>query len=404
MIKRLGLIVNPVAGLGGRVGLKGSDSLEIQQQARALGAQPQSGERAAQALEALKRNLCLQGSAGDTIRPADFEIFAAPGEMGETIARQCAFEPQVVGAIHSGATSAEDTRRIAQEMGELGVGLMLFAGGDGTARDLCQALGGGQRTSGRQRTSGGQRTFAEMACLGIPAGVKIHSAVFAIQPRAAGELAAAWLRQEKPRLREAEVVDLDEESYRQGQVATRLYGYLRVPYRPLLVQNQKVPTPAAEAAQADAIAAAIVEAMPPGWLYILGPGTTTRAIARRLGVEKTLVGVDVVTRDGLAATDVSEERLLDMITSHPARIVVSPIGGQGFLFGRGNQPISPAVLHAVGKENLLVACLPDKLNALRGRPFLVDSGDAEVDAWLAGYVQVITGYRDRVYYRIAGET
>jgi predicted polyphosphate/ATP-dependent NAD kinase len=395
MMKRLGLIVNPVAGLGGRVGLKGSDGLEIQRQARILGAQPQAGERATQALNALQRNLRLHETMAGAIQPC--EMFTAPGEMGEDVARQCAFEPQVVGTIHSGATSAEDTQRIAMEMNAIGVGLLLFAGGDGTARDLCQALGNVGAPPARDRTS------TTMPCLGIPAGVKIHSAVFAIRPRAAGELAAAWLHQEKPRLREAEVVDLDEESYRRGQVATRLYGYLRVPYRPHLVQNQKAPTPAAEATQADAIAAAMLEEMAPGCLYILGPGTTTRAIAARLGVQKTLVGVDVVTREGLVATDVSERRLLELNAGHPARIVVSPIGGQGFLFGRGNQPISPAVLRAVGKENILVVCLPDKLNALRGQPFLVDSGDADVDAWLAGYIQVITGYRERAYYRIAGE-
>jgi len=240
----------------------------------------------------------------------------------------------------------------------------------------------------------------EIPVLGIPAGVKIHSAAFAVQPRAAGELAAAWLKQENPPLREAEVIDLDEESYHQERIITRLYGYLNVPYRPRLVQNQKTPAPTAEAAQLVAIAEAVIEIMQPGWLYILGPGTTTRAVAERLGLPKTLVGVDVVSLEGLVAADVSEARLLELLAGRPARIIISPIGGQGFLLGRGNQQISPAVLHHMGKENLLVICPPDKLNALRGQPLLLDTGDPETDRLFSGHLSIITGYRERVIYRV----
>jgi len=367
---RLGLIVNPIAGIGGRVGLKGSDGAEIQRKALELGAEPQAHLRAANALDALM-SLC------ETL-----ELVTPPGEMGEKVARACGFAPQVIGRLPQGLTSAEDTRAAAQAMLDLPVDLILFAGGDGTARDIYHAVG------------------KNIPVLGIPAGVKIHSAVFAIHPRLAGEIAAAYLRGERMRLREAEVIDLDEEAYRTGIVATQLYGYLKVPYCPHQLQNRKVPTPAAESARMEAIAADVIRAMQPGWLYILGPGTTTRAITDRLGFPKTLVGVDVYTTEGVVALDASESRLLALLENQPAKIIVTPIGGQGFIFGRGNQQLSPRIIRKVGRENILVVSLSEKLNALKGEPLLVDTGEPDVDEMLAGYLPVIVGYREEVVYRV----
>ena len=369
---QLGLIINPIAGIGGRVGLKGSDGVEIQQRARALGAEPQSALRAARALEAL---LPLVGQ---------FELVTAPGEMGGNVARQCGFTPRTVGTPPLGPTSAADTLRAGQDMLNGSVDLLLFAGGDGTARDICAAVG------------------TRIPVLGIPAGVKVYSAVFATHPRAAGEIAAAYLRGERIHLREAEVVDLDEETYRAGTVVTRLYGFLNIPYFAHRVQNKKTPTPAAESARAQAIAAEVIESMQPDCLYILGPGTTTRAITERLGFPKTLVGVDVYTREGVIALDATEARLLELVKNLPAKIIVTPIGGQGFLFGRGNQQIGPRVIQKIGRENIIVVSLSEKLNALNGEPFLVDSGDPSVDALLAGYVPVIVGYHEKVIYKISG--
>ncbi len=366
---RLGLIINPIAGIGGRVGLKGSDGLDIQQKALELGAEPQSHLRAAMALEAL---LPLKDS---------IELLTPPGSMGADTARRSGFAPQVIGAPRE-RTSAEDTRQAGREMLASPVDLILFAGGDGTARDVYTAVG------------------EALPVLGIPAGVKIFSAVFATHPRLAGEIAAAFLQGEGMHLRDSEVVDLDEEAYRAGAVATRLYGFLKVPYRPHLLQNRKVPTPASESVRLEAIAQEVIESMVPGRLYVLGPGTTTRAIAARLGYPKTLVGVDVYTREGVVALDVSESRLLELLADRPATIVVTPIGGQGFLFGRGNQQIGPRVLEKVGRDQIIVVSLSEKLNALRSEPLLVDSGDPQVDAMLAGYVPVIVGYHEKVVYRI----
>jgi predicted polyphosphate/ATP-dependent NAD kinase len=370
--KRLGLIINPIAGIGGRVGLKGSDGWQVQQQARELGAVPLASQRAAIALESLR-----------PLAP-DLQLLAAQGKMGEELARCCGYDPQVIPTSNQPArdTTAEDTRLAASLMAEAGVDLILFAGGDGTARDIYTAIG------------------SRIPVLGIPAGVKIHSAVFGITPRCAGELAAAFLQTRRIHLQEAEVLDLDEELYRQGQILTRLYGYLKIPYRHAFVQNQKVPTPASEAAQVQAIAADVIERMNPDIAYLLGPGTTTRAVAGSLGLPKTLIGVDTLTRSELLAADVNERQILEMLDHRPLGVILSPTGGQGFLLGRGNQQISPEVLRRVGRAGILVICLASKIAALQGRPLLVDTGDGEIDHLLSGYTQVITGYHESVIYKV----
>jgi predicted polyphosphate/ATP-dependent NAD kinase len=395
----LGLIINPIAGLGGRVGLKGSDGAEVQRRAMELGAQPRAQERA---LEALRELAGVDRLA----------LLTYPGEMGADAAHAAGLRPTVIGAIRPGPTTAEDTRRAAHEMQEAGVQLLLFAGGDGTARDIYAAVGTG------------------LPVLGIPAGVKMHSAVYAAHPRGAGELARLYLQGRVARLREAEVMDIDEEAFRQGAVAAQLYGYLKVPYRRETLPGAKARSPIAEADTLRGIARAVVERMAPGRVYIAGPGTTMRAILAELGLEKTLLGVDAVLDGRLVARDAGEAELLEAIRGRPASVVVSPVGGQGYLLGRGNQQISPRVLRAVlglagedfpgeaaagatsaaaepapvggGAPALVVASAPEKLHALAGRPLLVDTGDAAVDRALAGHLRVVTGYREEAVYRVGG--
>lgn len=367
----LGLIVNPVAGLGGRVGLKGSDGREIQRRARELGATPLAAGRA---IDALRRLAPLLG---------DLQILSYPGEMGEEATVAAGFTPVVIGSITPGATTPDDTMAAAREMQRRQADLVLFAGGDGTARDVYRALGD------------------SIPVLGIPAGVKILSAAFAIHPAAAGDLAREFLSGESRHVRQAEVLDLDEEAYRAGRVSPRLYGYLKIPYRRRLIQGRKSPSPLDERGTLEAIAQDVVDQMEEGVAYIVGPGSTTRPILARLGLEKTLVGVDVVLDRQLLLADANEAALLGVLGRHRARVIVTPIGGQGYLFGRGNQPISPSVLRAVGRENILVVGAPEKIHALRGRPLLVDSGDPEVDRWLTGYMKILTGYHERIVYRIS---
>ncbi len=368
--KKLGLIVNPIAGIGGKVGLKGSDGAKIQKKALELGAVPQSLNRAVQALE---RVISIKD---------DLEVITYPSEMGEDAAKECGFDPIVVGSIRKGETTAEDTRKAAKEMLRLGVDLLLFAGGDGTARDVYNAIG------------------EKMPVLGIPAGVKIHSAAFAISPRSAGDLVVLFLHG-RCGVREAEVMDIDEEALRRGIVSAKLYGYLKIPFEKRLIQGVKTPSSGGEKEAMEAIASEIVDGMKDDCLYIIGPGTTTRAITSKLGLNKTLIGVDVIWNGKLAGTDVNEAQLLRLLEKRKAKIIITPIGGQGYIFGRGNQQISPEVIKKVGRDNIMVVATSEKINSLRGRPFLVDTGDRSVDRMLSGYIRVVTGYDEHVVYKIS---
>ncbi len=267
----------------------------------------------------------------------------------------------------------------------MGIDVLLFAGGDGTARDISEAIGDA------------------IPVLGIPAGVKIQSAVFATSPGAAGEITAHFLAGRARRTIEREVLDLDEEAYREGDVRPRLHGLMRVPEGRLL-QSRKAPTPASDGAAMESIAAEVESLLEPGRCYILGPGTTTRAVARRLGVDKTLVGVDVVITEAdgarLEILDAAEADLRTIAAMGPTSIVLTPIGGQGFLFGRGNQPISPDVIRAVGRDHIIVVATPAKLADLAGHPLLVDTGDEALDEELCCHIRVISGRRERAIVRI----
>jgi predicted polyphosphate/ATP-dependent NAD kinase len=372
-MKKLGVIVNPVAGMGGRVGLKGSDGIEILKKAREMGAEPESPRRA---LEALKIIAKLKD---------EIEVVTYPDEMGADECREAGLEPEVIGSIKRGETSPEDTMEAAREMAQKGVDLILFAGGDGTARNIYTAIG------------------PQIPVLGIPAGVKIHSAVYAINPRSAGEVASLYLQGKVVNIREAEVMDIDEEAFREGRVNARLYGYLKVPVE-RRVQSVKSGA-RSEQAEVEGMAAEVVANMEKDTLYIIGPGTTTRAIMERLELPNTLLGVDVVLNRELVASDVGEKQLFNLLNQHGgnAHIVVTAIGGQGHVFGRGNQQISPRVIRLVGKNNIIVVASRDKLVALQPHPLLVDTGDPDLDQELSGYVRVVTGWEDSIMYRISND-
>ena len=359
----LGFIVNPIAGMGGKVGLKGSDGPSILQKAIELGATPTSPNRS---IEALQRILRIR----DTL-----ELVTYPAEMGEDEARAAGFNPRVIGSITKGKTNSDDTKSAAREMLGLKVDLILFAGGDGTARDLCDAVD------------------LRVPVIGIPAGVKIHSAVFAVNPRSAGDLAANFLLRQPMQLRDMEVMDIDEAAFRENRVSAKLYGYMKVPFDRALVQSAKGSSPTTEDSSLIDIATDIVENMQQDCLYILGPGTTTKPIMDKLGLKKTLLGVDAVLNRKLAASDANETKLLELLGGRKAKIIVTVIGGQGFIFGRGNQQISPQVIRHVGKENIIIVATPNKLASLKGAPLLVDTGEPELDAELSGYTRIANWLR-----------
>ena len=370
--KKLGLIVNPVAGMGGRVGLKGTDTEEIIKKAKDLGAEP---EAPGKAIKALTRLIHIQDK---------IELITYPHEMGEDEAKECGFSPTIIGSIKTGNTTLLDTELAARDMLEAQVDLLLFAGGDGTARNIYNAID------------------SKIPVLGIPAGVKIHSAVYATIPQSAGDLAAMYLSRNRSsiRFREAEVMDVDEQAFRENRLSAKLYGYLNVPYERGLVQNAKSGSASEEDAM-DAICCDVINNMHDDFLYIIGSGTTVKGIMSKIGLKGTLLGVDAVYQKSLAGSDLNEAQLLKLAEEKKTKIVVTVIGGQGYIFGRGNQQISAKVISKVGKENIVVVATKNKILSLHGNPLLVDTGDDEVNKMLMGYIKVITGLNERVMLKVS---
>jgi predicted polyphosphate/ATP-dependent NAD kinase len=360
---RLGFLVNPIAGMGGAVGLKGTDG-DAYFEALELGAEPVTPERAKVFLSSI-------GNREELI------IISAPGVMGEDLVEESKIEYRVVGSPDSGEkTSAEDTKRIVGEMLKENVDLIVFVGGDGTSRDVYDVVGSGK------------------PALGVPSGVKMFGSVFAVNARAAARVVDAFVRG-NVEVVEKEVLDINEEAFRKSNLDVKLYGYMKVPTVRDLVQAGKEPSRprGSQIENQRAIAKDIVEGMDEGVVYLLGPGTTTRTITDELNVDKTLLGVDAIHGGRLVGEDLNETEILNLLERFDeARIVVSPIGGQGFIFGRGNQEFSPEVIRLVGKENVIVVATRDKVDNLIC--LRVDTGEAEVDEMLRGYIKVLTDYRE----------
>ncbi len=372
MLKKLGLIVNPIAGMGGKVGLKGSDGRAILERAREMGAKAQAPERAIQALKSIT-------SIKDSI-----EVVTYPYDMGEDEAITCGIVPKVIGHIKRGKTDADDTCKAARKMEQLDIDLLLFAGGDGTARDIYSAVGD------------------RIPALGIPTGVKMHSAVFAISPKYAGEVARLFLEEQSSGiyLTEGEVMDIDEAAFRNNQVSAKLYGYLKIPFKKKMIQCPKSGGCAGEKEALAAIATEVVNNMEDDCLYIVGTGTTTRALMEKLRLPNTLLGVDAVYNYQLVGSDLNESQILEIIKDKSTKIIVGIIGGQGYIFGRGNQQISARVIRKVDKQNIIIIATMEKIISLRGGTLLVDTGELEVDQILAGYMQVTTGFRERIVMKV----
>ncbi|WP_431245557.1 ATP-NAD kinase family protein [Leifsonia xyli] len=364
----IGLIVNPVAGIGGPAALAGSDGAAVQREALRRGARPRAGERAAEALRVLA-----------SARPGT-EVLTAAGPMGEDAVAAAGLVARVVHDPAS-ASSGEDAARAAAALRSAGASLILFAGGDGTARDVARGLPAGAPV------------------LGIPAGVKMYSGCFAVGPAAAGATAADWLAHPVPTAT-AEVLDLDEELMRAGRPDPRLFALVQVPAAPGRTQARKASTPASARESVRTAAAGAVAAMRRGVRYLLGPGGTTAEVGRALGLLTSPLGVDVVQDGRLLARDVTEAQALAAVEGRPAQAVVTVIGGQGFLLGRGNQQLSARVVSALGADPLLVVATEQKLLDLAGRPLLVDTGDPQLDRRLAGHARVVTGPSTATLYPV----
>jgi predicted polyphosphate/ATP-dependent NAD kinase len=358
----VGFIVNPIAGMGGAVGLKGTDGKEILHEAIRRGAKPLAPERAESFLSELEQ------------MQSHVRLVVGAGSLGEDEAKTAGLTFTAIGKRKQ-KTDAEDTIRTAKVMTDKRVNLIVFCGGDGTARDVLTAVD------------------TKFPVLGVPTGVKMHSAVFAVNPQAAARVAMRFFGGELP-IREVEVMDVDEKAFREGRLSAELFGYVLAPYEPHLIQANKLASPMTESELRNqaAIAIYVIEEMEPEVIYIVGPGTTTRTIADLLDSKKTLLGVDLFFDKKLIARDVNETQILEALGGKKAKIVVTPIGGQGFVFGRGNQQLSPRVIREVGLDNVVVVATESKLRSLKS--LRVDTGDIQLDAAIRkrGF-KVVTDYK-----------
>ena len=362
---KIGFIVNPIAGMGGKVGLKGTDG--VLEKAVALGAKPVAPARAIEFLGKLKAV------------ELPVELVTCPHVMGENEAKAASFPAKILPMSLKPETTAEDTKAAVKHMIASRADLIVFVGGDGTARDVYDAM---------QAENG-------IPVLGVPSGVKMYSGIFAVNPSEAVEVVKAFTAK-TAQIADFEILDADESAIRRDHFSIRLHGFLKGPFVHMSISGSKQLSPETldEHENQMAIARFIVEEMNPKGTYILGPGTTVKCITDLLGVDKTLLGVDIY-RDKSIVKDVNEKRMMEEIRDFQNTwIIVSPIGRQGILLGHGNQQISPKIIRKVGKERVIVAATTRKLRNIDGSILRVDTGDPEVDEMLRGYIRVVTDYRE----------
>ena len=381
---KLGLVINPIAGIGGSVALKGSDGMVMH--ALALGAKPLANARTKLALEIL---LPYQD---------DIVIYTANDQMGEQCARELGFSVEVLYQAKHKQTNSADSQQAAQALLSQGVDIILFAGGDGTARDIANVV------------ASDDNDYQQVPVLGIPAGCKIHSGVYAITPKAAGRIIELMVTKELVTLTTGDVMDIDESLFRQGIVKAKRYSEMKIPSELRYVQAVKSGGKESDEFVLQDIAANIIEEMNDydDRQFIIGSGSTTAFLMAELNLVNTLLGVDIITEQSLTAADVTEAELFRAITAYQgiSKLVITLIGGQGHVFGRGNQQLSPRVIRAIlaqpgGRENIIIIATKAKLAALANKPLISDTGDAELDQQLSGFMPITTGYKDQVLYPLA---
>lgn len=365
---KLGFLVNPIAGMGGKVGLKGTDN--VAEDAMKMGAKPVAPVRAKEFLNKLK-----------TLEFREkLKIITCPHPMGEKEVKTASFSAEILPMTLEMETNAEDTKNAVRLMAKRRVNLIVFVGGDGTARDILDALRNAQ---------------VNVPILGVPSGVKMYSGIFAVNPSDAAIIVEAFAGNQAE-LTEFEIMDAEETAIRDDRFNVRLYGLLNGPFLPARIQGSKQVSPETlnEHENQLAIARFIVENMNANDTYILGPGTTVKCVADLLSVEKTLLGVDLYCK-GRLVKDANEAKLISEIKDwQHTWIILSPIGRQGILLGRGNQQISPQIIKQIGKERIIVGATRSKLQGIDGGVLRVDTGDTEVDKMLQGYIRVVTDYKE----------
>lgn len=376
-MKRIGFLINPVAGIGGQAGMKGSDDRAGREDALRRGYQKTAVRRAGQCLESFAKAIKQAG------QNADVTFLAPEGEMGGGLLKESGLPFQTVSEMRPGETTTrEDTVRFAETMKEEGADLLVFCGGDGTARDISQAVG------------------SDFPVLGVPAGVKMYSACFAVNPWQAGELLAGFVRGRQMSFAHREVMDIDESQLSLREVSPSLYGFLKVLDDGVHLQRAKEMS-LGDGEEAESLAEDILSEMREDILYIIGPGGTTYRIKEKLHSKGTVRGVDLVKGRQILYRDADEQTIWRLLgQAEKAEIIVTCIGGNGFLFGRGNQQISPRIIRAVRKEHIRIAVTRQKLAHLGGKPMLVDTGDRETDEYLKGYYKIRFNGRESALYRV----
>lgn len=376
-MKRIGFLINPVAGIGGQAGMKGSDDRAGREDALRRGYQKTAVRRAGQCLESFAKAIKQAG------QNADVTFLAPEGEMGGGLLKESGLPFQTVSEMRPGETTTrEDTVRFAETMKEEGADLLVFCGGDGTARDISQAVG------------------SDFPVLGVPAGVKMYSACFAVNPWQAGELLAGFVRGRQMSFAHREVMDIDESQLSLREVSPSLYGFLKVLDDGAHLQRAKEMS-LGDGEEAETLAEDILSEMREDTLYIIGPGGTTYRIKEKLHSKGTVRGVDLVKGGQILCRDADEQTIWRLLgQAEEAEIIVTCIGGNGFLFGRGNQQISPRIIRAVRKEHIRIAVTRQKLAHLGGKPMLVDTGDRETDEYLKGYYKIRFNGRESALYRV----
>lgn len=376
-MKIIGLIINPIAGMGGRVGLKGTDN-DMLQEAKKRGATPIAGKRTERFLL-------------DLIRYPEYKeiSFVVPsGTMGANIFREIQQSHQTLTwqeltqiSIPE-VTSRKHTELVATALKKQKIDLLIFIGGDGTAHDILQSVG------------------SEFPMLGIPSGVKMHSGVFSQRIGKGVEILRKFVRNEVQFVK-SEVIDTDEASFRKNRIVTKLFGLGLVPQAPSLMQLTKTSSSHTDTEEENlnGIIKSLRELIDPEKIYFLGPGSTIKEINRVFGEtayeQKTLLGVDAIQNNNLIGKDLAEADILHLLNRKATKafhIIVTPIGGQGFIFGRGNQQFTPQVIRKVGLDQILVVATQMKINTLPNRLLHVDTGDPSLDTQFTGFIKVLVDF------------
>ena len=369
---KVGLIINPWAGIGGQVALKGSDGENIVKAALLLGAEQTADKKTLQCLSYLE-------TQSETL---DIEWICAKGDMGSHCLDQTNMPYTLVNHPTSAKSSAKDTQIIAQLLLDKNVDLILFAGGDGTARDLFCVIG------------------QSIPVLGIPAGVKIHSGVYALTPQDAARCLISICHNPIIEISQQEVRDINEDAFRQGQVQSKFFGEMITPSAPEFIQAVKMGGVESDVLLNEEIADYLIEGFEYNHLYFIGSGKTLDCLMGKLNLENTLLGVDCIFNKQLIKQDLTASEILDLMQTHPFSILISVIGGQGHIFGRGNHQFNQQVFQQLQTEQIVLVANIRYLIELNNKPLIIDSLDNTLTSRLNNRIKILTGYDQWVMYHV----